>query len=83
MMSHSTQAPPHPEGTPLLIDIHDLARLLDRSVASLYRDAAAGRLPDAVRLGGSKRWRAAEITAWVAAGCPDNRTWQAHRRAAR
>lgn len=55
---------------PLLVDIHALAVLLDRSVASLERDQAAGRLPAPVRIGGSKKWRRADIEAWVAAGCP-------------
>ena len=55
---------------PLLIDIHTLSALLGRSVASLERDQAAGRLPAPVRLGGSKRWRRADIESWVAAGCP-------------
>jgi predicted DNA-binding transcriptional regulator AlpA len=59
---------------PLLIDIHALAVLLDRSVASLERDQAAGRLPAPVRIGGSKRWRRADIETWVAAGCPTRRT---------
>ncbi len=70
-MTETTQptgatAPPQP----LLVDIHALAGLLDRSVASLERDQAAGRLPAPVRIGGSKRWRRADIEAWVAAGCP-------------
>ncbi len=55
---------------PLLIDIHTLAALLTRSVASLERDQAAGRLPAPVRIGGSKKWRRSDIEAWVAAGCP-------------
>jgi prophage regulatory protein len=55
---------------PLLIDIHTLAALLTRSVASLERDQATGRLPAPVRIGGSKKWRRADIEAWVAAGCP-------------
>ncbi len=59
-------APP----TPLLVDIQQLAVLLGRSVASLERDQAAGRLPAPVRIGGSKKWRRADIEAWVAAGCP-------------
>lgn len=65
---------PHPPATtppvPLLIDIHALAALLNRSVASLERDQAAGRLPAPVRIGGSKKWRRTDIEAWVAAGCP-------------
>lgn len=68
---------------PLLIGIGDLAALLSRSVPSLHRDDAAGRLPAAVRLGGAKRWRYDEIAAWVEAGCPDRRTWDALRSAQR
>ena len=71
---------PEPAGpAPLLIDIHALAALLGRSVASLERDQAAGRVPAPVRLGGSKKWRRAEIEAWVAAGCPPRREWDARR----
>lgn len=70
-----TTAPTNPPAAdappvPLLIDIHHLAALLNRSVASLERDQAAGRLPAPVRVGGSKRWRLADIREWVAAGCP-------------
>ena len=61
------KTPPPP---PLLIDIRQLAVLLNRSVASLERDQAAGRLPAPVRIGGSKKWRCADIETWVAAGCP-------------
>jgi predicted DNA-binding transcriptional regulator AlpA len=63
--------------TPLLIDINWLSRLLQRSVASLHRDDAKGRLPTALRIGGSKRWRYAEIVAWVEAGMPDRDSWTA------
>jgi predicted DNA-binding transcriptional regulator AlpA len=63
--------------TPLLIDIGGLAKLLARSVPSLHRDDAAGRLPAAVRIGGSKRWRYSEIVRWVEAGCPPRAEWSA------
>src|SRR5262249_30283300 len=55
---------------PLLVDINALAALLTRSVPSLHRDDAAGRLPAALRLHGSKRWRYADIALWVELGCP-------------
>jgi predicted DNA-binding transcriptional regulator AlpA len=64
---------------PLLVDIRGLSRLLSRSVASLWRDDAAGRLPAGLRIGVSKRWRYSEIVAWTEAGCPDRRTWEALR----
>jgi len=65
-----------PADRPLLIDIHALAALLDRSAASLERDIPAGRLPAPVWLGGSRRWRRAEIEAWVDAGCPTQAEWE-------
>jgi predicted DNA-binding transcriptional regulator AlpA len=72
----------HSDGTavrlvPLLIDIKELAVLLSRSVPSLHRDDAAGRLPAALRISGSKRWRYSEIVAWVEGGCPHRAEWQA------
>jgi predicted DNA-binding transcriptional regulator AlpA len=74
---------PKPERTapPLLVDITCLSELLQRSLASLYRDDAAGRLPAGLKIGGSKRWRYSEIVAWVEAGCPPRREWEARRAA--
>jgi predicted DNA-binding transcriptional regulator AlpA len=71
---------PADQRTPLLIDIKDLAVLLSRSVASLHRDDAAARLPAAVRIAGSKRWRYADIAAWVELGCPSRSDFEARRR---
>ena len=66
---------PSEAGAGLLIDIDQLSLLLRRSVASLERDQAAGRLPAQVYVGGSRRWRRAEVEAWVAAGCPARVRW--------
>jgi predicted DNA-binding transcriptional regulator AlpA len=66
--NHPLSAPP--AGTPLLIDLRELSRLLDRSRASIARDVTAGRLPTPVRIGRSTRWRLSEIELWIAAGCP-------------
>src|SRR5262249_27446510 len=62
---------------PLLLDINALALVLSRSVPSLYRDDAAGRIPAAVRVGGSKRWRASDIALWVELGCPPRSEFEA------
>lgn len=70
-----------PIGEGLLIDIEQLSVLLRRSVASLERDQAAGRLPAQVYVCGSKRWRRTEIVAWVAAGCPSRQRWEESRTA--
>lgn len=74
-------APPPPDSlVPLLLDRPGLAVLLCRSVPSLDRDDAAGRLPAAVRIGGSKRWRVADVMAWVEMGCPSRAEFEARRR---
>ncbi len=65
--------------TALLLDVNALAVLLSRSVPSLRRYDAAGRLPAPVRIGKAVRWRRSEIEQWIAAGCPDRRTWQIMR----
>jgi predicted DNA-binding transcriptional regulator AlpA len=71
----TTTTEPAREVPGLLIDITQLADLLRRSVASLERDQSAGRLPAPVYVGGSRRWRRAEIEAWVLAGCPERARW--------
>lgn len=64
----------------LLIDIKAVATMLGRSPRSIYRDDTAGRLPRPIKLGGSKKWRAAELLAWVEAGCPERRKWETTRK---
>src|SRR5438552_2789155 len=66
---------------PLLLDMPALSQMLHRSEASLYRDDSAGRLPAGLTIGASKRWRYAEIVAWVEASCPSRREWEARRAA--
>jgi predicted DNA-binding transcriptional regulator AlpA len=62
----------------LLIDVKEVARRLDLSERTVWRLNSAGKLPKPVSIGGkSKRWRAEEIIAWVAAGCPLRATWEA------
>ena len=81
MTTATTDTADAPEGVGLLIDIDQLSVLLRRSVASLERDQTAGRLPAQVYVGGSRRWRRAEVVAWVAAGCPARTRWEELRAA--
>jgi predicted DNA-binding transcriptional regulator AlpA len=37
---------------------------------------AAGLIPRPIRIGRSTLWRADELRAWVAAGCPKRRDWE-------
>ncbi len=62
----------------LLIDAKELARRLDLSERTIWRLNGAGKLPKPLLIGGkSKRWRAEEIAAWVATGCPARTAWEA------
>jgi predicted DNA-binding transcriptional regulator AlpA len=59
----------------------ELAETLSLSVRSIWRFYSAGKLPSAVRIGNSVRWRREEILAWIEAGCPDRKTWDRMREA--
>jgi len=58
---------------PILGDEREVARLADVSTRHLRRLADAGRCPQPVRLGRSKRWNLVRWEAWIADGCPDCR----------
>lgn len=67
---------------PILLTARDVGALLALSRATVFELHARGRLPLPVRPGGPQgapRWRADEIRAWVAAGCPDRERWEAQR----
>ena len=53
-----------------LISADQLARLLDISTRSVWRLLHDGRIIAPLRLGGSVRWRLADVKQWVADGCP-------------
>ncbi|MBI2433923.1 MAG: helix-turn-helix domain-containing protein [Candidatus Hydrogenedentes bacterium] len=53
-----------------LIDVEAVARMLSCSKRHIYRLRDAGRMPQPVHLGGCRRFRRAEIEAWIEAGCP-------------
>jgi predicted DNA-binding transcriptional regulator AlpA len=63
--------------TPLLLRAADAAALCDTSLRTWRTWDVAGKIPQPIRIGRSLRWRASELHAWIAAGCPDRSTWQA------
>lgn len=72
--------PADPE--PLLLSAERVAELLGIKKRTLWTFAAAGKLPEPVRLSAKcVRWRSDELAAWTAAGCPDRVTWAALRAA--
>ena len=62
--------------TPLLLCAADAAALCGISLRTWRMWDAGGKVPAAVRIGRATFWRASELQAWVAAGCPNRSTWQ-------
>ena len=53
-----------------LLDVRQVAGLLNCSPRHVYRLCDGGRIPQPVRLGALIRWSRAAITQWIAEGCP-------------
>jgi len=64
------------ESARALITAEELAARLSLSKRTIYRLLSAGAMIKPIRLRGIVRWRVAEVEEWIAAGCPDCRTWQ-------
>lgn len=56
--------------TPVLLSAETLAERLGFSERTIWRLRSAGKLPSPLKIGGSVRWRADEIDAWIQSGCP-------------
>ena len=54
----------------------DAARLIGVSARTFRRLDSTGQVPQALRVGGSKRWSVAELRGWIEAGCPDRARWR-------
>ena len=61
----------------LLLSAAQAASLCGVGRSTWWRLHASGRVPSPVKLGSSTRWKAAEIRAWVDAGCPSRDRWEA------
>lgn len=51
---------------PSLLTVKDLARVFQISARTIRRWQRAGHLPPPLRIGGSLRWPAADLHAWLA-----------------
>jgi predicted DNA-binding transcriptional regulator AlpA len=65
---------------PALLNAKRAASLVGVSMRTWWRLNSAAKIPAAVRVGHSKRWRVQELEEWIEAGCPDRRKWEAIRR---
>ena len=59
---------------PNLLDVTEVAAVLQCSTRSVWRFCDAGTAPPPLRIGNLRRWRREEILAWIEAGCPAVRT---------
>ena len=55
---------------PAFITVEQLAKLIQKSVRSVWRMRSAGQVPKPVKLGGGVRWRVRDIERWIEQGCP-------------
>lgn len=66
---------PRPTVPAELLGVRDVCALLGGcSARSVYRLCDSGKMPFGLKLNGMRRWRRAELVAWLAAGCPPVRT---------
>jgi len=56
-----------------MLDVNQVATLLNCSSRHVYRLSDAGRMPRPVKLGSLVRWSRAAVGAWIAEGCPSCR----------
>ena len=69
--AHDMSTPGH------LITAKTLGEILSLSKRQIFRLNACARIPKPIRIGGAVRWHTEEVTAWLAAGAPDRKMWEA------
>ena len=53
----------------LLLTAGQVAEMLNISTRTLWRLKSAGKLPAAIRIGKSIRWRREDLNTWIEEGC--------------
>ena len=64
---------PKLDSTAVMLDVGQVATILNCSSRHVYRMSDAGAMPRPRHLGTLVRWPRVEIEAWVKAGCPSCR----------
>lgn len=64
---------------PLLLSAKAAAALCGVSLRTWRSWDAAGKIPRAIRIGRSTRWREDQLRAWVAADCPGRDEWESRK----
>ena len=60
---------------PELVGVKGVASLLNISETSVRRLDLSGRIPQAIRIGKSKKWRLLELKEWINESCPSRLKW--------
>ena len=63
--------------TEKLLTAKNLGQMLSLSKRQIFRLNSSGKLPAPIRIGGSVRWAESTIAAWLNAGAPDRKTFEA------
>ncbi|GMV95129.1 MAG: hypothetical protein AMXMBFR82_49070 [Candidatus Hydrogenedentota bacterium] len=53
-----------------LLNVKEVADMLDLCQRSVWRMSDAGKMPRPVKLGSRSLWRKRELLSWLDAGCP-------------
>jgi len=61
---------PTETGEAVLVDVRQVARMLDVSERQVWRLAATQKMPVPLSIGRLKRWKRCEVLRWINAGCP-------------
>ena len=69
--------------TEKLLTAKAVSEMLSLSKRQIFRLNSSGKIPAPIRIGGAVRWSAHEISAWLAAGAKDRRTWEDMKNAGR
>lgn len=62
-----------------LLNRASLAELLNLSKRQISRLKAQGKLPKALKIGGSVRWKQTDIHKWLDLGCPCMKDFEARK----
>lgn len=68
------------EQPPELIPVSEVAKILGFCIRKVKSMDKSGLLPMSLKIGGSRRWRRADLYAWLAADCPPRRVWVEQRK---
>ncbi len=66
-------------GGALLLTARQAATVCGKSLRTWRTWDTAGWIPKPIRIGRSTLWRADELRAWVAAGCPRRAEWESRQ----